>query len=96
MTTTARSRQMGPLTSTTNSLRGRSNARYLRRRYEGVPRDAAPVSDYHEENSKGYERRIETLLGYASEEGISARDESVRRISICSWTPPFQRTRRCS
>ena len=82
MTTTARYRQMSPLTSTTNSLRGRSNAKYLRWRYEGASHDSAPVFDYREENSKGYERRIETLLGYASEEGISARDESKRDFNL--------------
>ena len=95
MTTTARSRQMGPSTSTTNSLRGRSNDKYLRWRNEGASRDAAPVSDYNEENSKGYERRIETLLGYASEEGLVPAT-SRRKISTCSWTRPFQRTRQCS
>lgn len=67
MTATVRSRQTVPLTSTTNSLRGRR---------ERARRNVAPVSHYNEENSKSYERRIDTLLGYASEEGISARDES--------------------
>ena len=76
MTTTARSRQIGPLTSTTNKSRGSSNTRHLIRRHERVPRNAVPVSDYHEENSKSYARRIDTLLGYASEEGIGSRDES--------------------
>ena len=82
MTTTARSRQMGPLTSTTNRLQGNVNTRYLRSRHERTPRDVVPVSDYHEENSKSYERRIETLLGYASEEGISARDESKKDFNL--------------
>ncbi|MYC34108.1 MAG: hypothetical protein F4X64_13155 [Chloroflexi bacterium] len=54
----------------------------MRWRNEGASRDAAPVSDYNEENSKGYERRIETFLGYASEEGISARDESKKDFNL--------------
>ena len=82
MTTTARSRQMGPLTSTTNILRGSFNTKYLRWRHERAPRNVVPVSDYHEENSKSYERRIATLLGYASEEGIGARDESKKDFDL--------------
>ena len=73
MTTTARSRQMGPLTSTANSLRWK---------HEPAPRYVAPGSYYHEENSKGYERRIETLLGHASEEGIVARDDSRKDFDL--------------
>ncbi len=73
MTATLRSRQMVPLTSTTNSFRGRR---------ERGPRNVAPISDYNEENSRSYEKRIDTLLGYASEEGISARDESKKDFDL--------------
>ena len=82
MTTTGRSRQMGALTSTANSLRGSFNTKHLRWRHERASRNVVPVFDYHEENSKSYERRIETLLGYASEEGIVARDETRTDLNL--------------
>ena len=47
-----------------------------------MPRNVVPVSDYHEENSRSYARRIDTLLGYASEEGIGARDGSKKDFNL--------------
>ena len=47
-----------------------------------MPRNVVPVSDYHEENSRSYERRIDTLLGYASEEGIGSRDGSNKDFNL--------------
>ena len=82
MTTTARSRQMEPLTSTTNRPPRSFNTKYLIRRHERVPRNEAPASDYHEEHSRSYARRINTLLGYASEEGIGARDGSMKDFNL--------------
>ena len=76
MTTTMRPRQMSPVTSTAYSREGIRRSRYSQRRFEHTQRSAVPIPDYHEENSKSYGRRIDTLLGYASEEGIDARDES--------------------
>ena len=73
MTTTARLQQMGPVTSTAYTWH-----RLSRLRNERAECNAVPIPDYNEGNSRSYERRIETLFGYASEEGISARDESVR------------------
>lgn len=82
MTTTARPRQMRPLTPTAGSLREISGNDHLRRRYEYVPRNVVPVSDHREENNKVYRHRIGTLLGHASEEGITARDESVKDFNL--------------
>ena len=82
MTTTVRSRQTRPLTPTANSVLKNSNTRPLRRRHKLASLNAALVSDYHEGNSRSYERRIETLLGHASEEGIGAHDESRKDFNL--------------
>ena len=75
MTITARPRRTDPVTSTARN-------RYLRLQNERTLRNAVPISDYHERNSRSYTRRIETLFGYASEEGIVARDESVKDFNF--------------
>ena len=82
MTGTARSPQMDPVTSTAYSRQGTLRNRYSRWRNERTQRNAVPIPDYNERNSRSYGRRIETLFGYASEEGIIARDESVKDFSF--------------
>ena len=82
MNTTARPQQMDPVTPTAYSWQGIRRNRYLRLRNERTQRNAVPISDYHERNSKSYGRRIETLFGYASEEGIVAHDESVKDFTF--------------
>ena len=82
MTITARPRQTDPVTSTAYSRQGILRTRYSRWRNEHTQRSAVPIPDYHERNSRSYVRRIETLFGYASEEGIVARDESVKDFNF--------------
>ena len=82
MTITARPRQMDPVTSTAYSWQGIRSNRYSRWQNERTQRNAVPIPDYHERNSRSYGRRIETLIGYASEEGIVARDESVKDFTF--------------
>ena len=82
MTITARPQQMDPVTSTAYSWQGIRRNRYSRLRNERTQRNDVPISDYHERNSRSYGRRIETLFGYASEEGIVARDESVKDFNF--------------
>ena len=78
MTNTARPPQMAPVTSTAYSRQWIRRNRHSRWRNERTQRNAVPIPDYHERNSRSYGRRIETLFGYASEEGFVARDESVK------------------
>lgn len=82
MTITARPQQMDPVTSTAYSWQGILRNRYSRLRNKNTLRNAVPISDYHEGNSRSYRWRIEALLGYSSEEGIVARDESVKDYSF--------------
>ena len=82
MTNTARPQQMGPMTSTAYSCQGIRRNGYSRWRNERTQRNSVPIPDYHERNSRSYGRRIETLFGYASEEGIVARDESVKDFNF--------------
>ena len=77
MTTTTRPRQMSRVTSTAYSQKGILTNRYPHLQWERMHPNAIPITSYHERNSTSYGTRIETLLGYASEEGIVARDESV-------------------
>ena len=78
MTTTARPAQMDPVTTTAYSRQRILRNRYPRWRIGRPQLNSVPIPGYHEENSKSYRRRIDTLLGYASEEGIDVRDESKR------------------
>ena len=82
MTTTARPQLMRPVTSTAYSWRGILSNRYVQLRNKGTQCNVSPTYGYHERNSSSYGRRIETLFGYASEEGIVARDESVRDFNF--------------
>ena len=78
MTLTARPKQMDPVTSSAYPRQGILRSGYSRH----TPRNAVPIPDYDERNSRSYWRRIETLFGHASEEGIVARDESVKDFNF--------------
>ena len=82
MTPTARPWQAEPITATAYSRQEIIENRYLRSRSGHAQRNTISAPTYHEGNSKSYRRRIDTLLGYASEEGIVARNESKKDFNL--------------
>lgn len=83
MTTTLRPQLVDPALPATRRLRKFPINEHVRQGGGRARQQCvAPIRDYSEKNSRGYEPRVSTLLGHASEENIAVSDMSIKDFNF--------------